>query len=117
MKENGFQGQSVKSFRLILWKNIREKNGIEMSSPDYILILAWNFFEAIKNSNKKLEENGLVISGENTELNLVEMIEIKRYSAEYFRLARDLGTDASHYLALEGTVTVVIQGQAYQLKD
>ena len=46
-----------------------------------------------------------------------EMIEIKRYSAEYFRLARDLGTDASHYLALEGTVTVVIQGQAYQLKD
>ena len=45
------------------------------------------------------------------------MIEVKRYSDEYFRLARDLGTDASHYLALEGTVTVVIQGQAYQLKD
>ena len=28
---------------------------------------------------KKLEEYGLVISGENTELNLVEMIEIKRH--------------------------------------
>ena len=42
---------------------------------------------------------------------------IKRYSDEYFRLARDLGRDAPQYLALEGTVMVVIKGQAYQLKD
>ena len=42
---------------------------------------------------------------------------IKRYSEEYFRLARDLGRDAPQYLALEGTVMVVIKGQAYQLTD
>ena len=42
---------------------------------------------------------------------------IKRYSEEYFRLARDLGRDAPQYLALEGTVMVVIKGQAYQLAD
>ena len=36
-------------------------------------------FEVNNKYRKKLEENGLVISGENTELNLVEMIEIKRH--------------------------------------
>jgi CTP synthase len=36
-------------------------------------------FEVNNKYRKKLEEYGLVISGENTELNLVEMIEIKRH--------------------------------------
>ena len=46
-----------------------------------------------------------------------ELQVIKRYSDEYFRLARNLGKDAPRYLALEGTVTVVLRGQAYQLED
>ena len=36
-------------------------------------------FEVNNKYRNKLEENGLVVSGENTELNLVEMIEIKRH--------------------------------------
>jgi len=52
-----------------------------------------------------------------TEKQKKELIEIKRYSDEYFRLARDLGTDASRYLALEGNLMVVLKGQAYQVKD
>jgi len=63
------------------------------------------------------QRNGIWEDSTITEKQKKEMIEVKRFSDEYFRLARDLGTDASHYLALEGTVTVVIQGQAYQLKD
>ncbi len=63
------------------------------------------------------QRNGIWEDSTITEKQKKEMIEVKRYSDEYFRLARDLGTDASYYLALEGTVTVVLQGQAYQLKD
>ena len=37
---------------------IREKNGIIEDLPDYILVLAWNFFDVIKESNKELAENG-----------------------------------------------------------
>ena len=52
-----------------------------------------------------------------TEKQKKELQVIKRYSDEYFRLARDLGKDAPRYLALEGTVMVVIRGRAYQLED
>ena len=37
---------------------IREKNGILTNPPDYILTLAWNFFDSIKNNNKDLEDGG-----------------------------------------------------------
>jgi len=42
---------------------------------------------------------------------------IKRYSKEYFNLASRHGRDAAKYLALEGDVTVVLDGQAYELTD
>ena len=37
---------------------IMKKNKIEENPPDYILVLAWNFFDSIKESNKNLEQNG-----------------------------------------------------------
>ena len=39
---------------------IKMKSGIEKNLPDYILILAWNFFDVIKESNRNLEQNGCV---------------------------------------------------------
>jgi Ca-activated chloride channel family protein len=63
------------------------------------------------------KRNGIWEDSIITEKQKKELIEIKRYSDEYFRLARDLGTDASRYLALEGNLMVVLKGQAYQVKD
>jgi Ca-activated chloride channel family protein len=38
---------------------------------------------------------------------------IERYSPEYFELANRHGKDAARYMAIEGPVTVVLDGQAY----
>ena len=40
---------------------------------------------------------------------------IKRFSDEYFELSRQQGGDAAKVLAMEGDVTVVLDGQAYAL--
>ena len=42
-----------------------------------------------------------------------KVIQITRYSAEYFDLIAQYGSDAAKYLAIEGDVTVVLNGQAY----
>ena len=41
---------------------------------------------------------------------------IKRFSDEYFELSRRHGSDAAKVLAMEGDVTVVLDGQAYALE-
>ena len=51
-----------------------------------------------------------------TEKQRKEVLVVKRYSDDYFRLARELGKEAGPYFALEGKVLVVIKGQAYQLE-
>jgi Ca-activated chloride channel family protein len=43
-------------------------------------------------------------------------IKVTRFSDEYFKLARELGKDASRYLAVEGKLLVVIMGQAYKVE-
>ena len=42
-----------------------------------------------------------------------KVIELKRYSKEYFDLIAKHGKDAAKYLAIEGKVVVVFGGQAY----
>ncbi len=42
------------------------------------------------------------------------MQRLKRYSKEYFDLVQKHGRDAAQYLAIEGDVTVVLDGQAYE---
>lgn len=40
---------------------------------------------------------------------------IERFSDDYFKLAKKLGRDAARYLAIEAPVTIVLNGQAYEL--
>ena len=43
--------------------------------------------------------------------------QIRRFSPEYFELAAKHGRDARRYLAMDGQITIVLDGVAYQIDD
>ncbi|MFW6168888.1 MAG: VIT domain-containing protein [Planctomycetota bacterium] len=49
-----------------------------------------------------------------TDRQLQNVHKIKRYSQEYFELGQRFGKEVSQYLAIEGNVVVVLEGQAYE---
>ena len=48
-----------------------------------------------------------------TEEQKKQVVKLKRFSPEYFDLFRRHGSEVAKYLAIEGQVTVVLDGQAY----
>ncbi len=57
--------------------------------------------------------NGRWVDSTLSEQQEKNVIQLTRYSTEYFDLIAQYGSEAAKYLAIEGDVTVVLNGQAY----
>jgi len=61
--------------------------------------------------------NGRWVDSTLTEKQEQSARQVKRYSTEYFSLLSRVGRDAARYLAIDGKVAVVLDGQAYVMNE